>query len=260
MKDIDINMNDIDFIKIKNITTGYRVKETVSPHRHHNMEMHMIFNGNGYMEVGGELFSVAENTFIITFPEDVHRLIVDKGCKFISQYSTFFTLSEQNPEFYSMLKNNFRSGVQSKRGFAVFSEIERLLKSGDSLLMAAAEYHLNAFVLEAAKSADIIVTNQYVEVAQNYMWRYVAEKISLDKLCRHVGLEKSYFCRLFKQISGETPMQYFMRQKIELSKEMLSAGERNSDIAAAAGFADEFHFSRTFKKVTGISPRQYKDQ
>ena len=104
MNYIVINMNDIDFIKIKRIFAGYRVKETVSPHRHHNMEMHMIFNGNGYMEAGGELFPVAENTFIITFPEDVHRLIVDKACKFISQYSTFFTLPEQNPEFYSMLK------------------------------------------------------------------------------------------------------------------------------------------------------------
>jgi AraC-like DNA-binding protein len=92
------------------------------------------------------------------------------------------------------------------------------------------------------------------------MWRHVAEKISLDKLCRYVGLEKSYFCRLFKRISGETPMQYFMRQKIELCKEMLNAGERNSDIAAAAGFADEFHFSRSFKKITGMSPRQYKDK
>jgi AraC-like DNA-binding protein len=55
-------------------------------------------------------------------------------------------------------------------------------------------------------------------------------------------------------------MQYFMRQKIELCKEMLNAGERTSDIAAAAGFADEFHFSRSFKKITGMSPRQYKDK
>jgi AraC-like DNA-binding protein len=224
------------------------------------MEMHMIFNGSGYMEAGGELFPVSENTFIISFPEDVHRLIVEKGCKFISQYSIFFRLSEHKPEFYSMLKDNFRQGVQNSKGFTVFSEIERLWNSGDSLLMAAAEYHLNAFILEAVRSTDVITINQYVEVARNYMWRHVAEKISLDKLCRYVGLEKSYFCRLFKRISGETPMQYFMRQKIELCKEMLNAGERNSDIAAAAGFADEFHFSRSFKKITGMSPRQYKDK
>jgi AraC-like DNA-binding protein len=50
-----------------------------------------------------------------------------------------------------------------------------------------------------------------------------------------------------------------MRQKIELSKEMLRAGERNSDIANAISFADEFHFSRSFKKITGMSPREYKN-
>lgn len=260
MNYIGINMNDIDFIKIKAISSGYRVEKSVIPHRHMDMEMHMIFNGNGCMEAGGELFPVSENTFIISFPEDVHRLIVEKGCKFISQYTIFFRLSEHNPKFYSMLKENFRKGVQDSRGFAVFSEIERLWKSGDCLLMAAAEYHLNAFILEAFRETDVIMINKYVEVAQNYMWRHAAEKISLDRLCRHVGLEKTYFCRLFKQVSGETPMQYFMRQKIELSKELLKAGERNSDIAAATGFADEFHFSRTFKKITGMSPRQYKDK
>ena len=260
MNYIDISMNNIDFIKINSVSSGFRVKETVLPHRHLDMEMHMIFNGRGSMEVDGELFPVSENTFIISFPEDVHRLIVEKNCKFISQYTIFFSLAEHTPEFYSILKDNFRKGVQNSRGFAVFSEIERLWKSGDSLLMAAAEHHLNAFVLETARSADVIATNQYVEIAQNYMWRHVTEKISLDKLCRYVGLEKTYFCRLFKQVSGETPMHYFMRQKIELSKEMLNAGERNSDIASAVGFADEFHFSRSFKKISGMSPRQYKDK
>lgn len=220
----------------------------------------MIFNGSGYMDAGGELFPVSKNTFIISFPEDIHRLIVGKDCRFISQYSVFFSLSEGNPEFYSLLKDNFRKGVQSSRGFAVFSEIERLWKSGNSLLMAAAEYHLNAFVLETARSTDIIAINQHVEIARNYMWRHVAEKISLDKLCRYAGLEKSYFCRLFKQLTGETPMHYFMRQKIELCKEMLNSGERNSEIAEATGFADEFHFSRTFKKITGLSPQQYKQK
>lgn len=71
---------------------------------------------------------------------------------------------------------------------------------------------------------------------------------------------KPIFCRLFKKQSGETPMHFFMRQKVELSKEMLNSGERNSDIASVTGFADEFHFSRSFKKITGISPRQYRNK
>ncbi len=256
MKNIDINMNNIDFIKIERVGLHYRIRNKVYPHRHNKMEMHFITSGHGFMEVEEELLSFGENSFIITFPEDVHRLIPAEDCIFISQYTVFFDYTGD----IEILRCNFKHGIKNIKGTSVFQEVERHWNSGDDLLMASAGHRLTAFILELLSEERKVLSNSYIENAQDYMRRHVAEKVSLDKLCRYVGLEKSYFCRLFKQISGDTPMYYFIRQKIELSKEMLSAGERNSDIASATGFADEFHFSRTFKKITGISPRQYKDR
>ena len=256
MKDIDIKMNNIDFIKIDKVRLQYNIRKKVNPHRNEKMEMHFITSGHGFMEVEDELFPLAEKSFIITFPEDIHRLIPAGDCIFMSQYMVFFDYTGD----VEMLRRNFRHGVKSIKGASIFPEVERYWNSADKLLMASAEHHLTAFILETLSEEKTVMSNPYIEHAQNYMHRHVTGKISLDKLCRYVGLEKSYFCRLFKQVSGKTPMHHFMSQKIELCKEMLKAGERNSDIAAATGFADEFHFSRSFKKITGMSPRQYKDK
>jgi len=255
MKDIDINMYNIDFIKISKVNLQYRVNNIVRPHRHRKTEMHFITRGHGYMEVNGKLFPLAENSFIITFPEDTHRLITAKDCVFMSQYMVFFDLTAN----VDIMRRSFRQGVKSSKGVSVFSDVERHWNSGNKLLMSAAEYRLQSFIFELVGGGELAASNLYVEKAQNYMRNHVTEKISLNKLSRHIGLEKSYFCRLFKQVSNETPMRFLMRQKVELSKEMLNAGERNSDIAMATGFADEFHFSRSFKKITGASPRQYRN-
>jgi AraC-like DNA-binding protein len=255
MKNIDLNMYNIDFIKISKVDLQYRIRNVIHPHRHRKTEMHFITSGHGYMEVNGKLFPIAENSFIITFSEDTHRLIAAKDCVFISQYTVFFDLTAN----VDIMRRNFRHGIKSSKGALVFPEVEKHWNSGNKLLRSAAEYRLQAFIFELVGGGEIAASNPYVEKAQNYMRNHVTEKISLHKLSRHVGLEKSYFCRLFKQVSNETPMHFFMHQKIELSKEMLNAGDRNSDIAAATGFADEFHFSRSFKKITGISPRQYRN-
>jgi AraC-like DNA-binding protein len=258
MKNIDINMNNIDFIKILRVSPQYRTQNIIYPHRHYDMEMHFVTQGHGFMEVNDELFPLSENSLIITFPEDTHHLIAAKDCVFISQHVVFFKLTYNNPDFNTMLRSNFRQGIKNIKGVLVFPEVERYWNSGNELLMAAAEHRLTSFILEYIGAGELTTSNPYVEKAQNYMRNHVAEKMSLNRLSRHVGLEKSYFCRLFKQFSGETPMHFFMRQKIELCKEMLNAGERNSDIAAATAFADEFHFSRSFKKITGTSPRKYR--
>jgi AraC family transcriptional regulator, transcriptional activator for feuABC-ybbA operon len=256
-------MNNIDFIKIHNVSpmfrTGLRKRpgKGILPHRHAHMEMHLITRGHGSMEVNDELFPLHENDFIITFPEDIHRLITAKDCGFIVQYMVFFDVPE-NSNFASVLRRHFRQGLKSVKGVELFPEVERLWSSGVKELKAAAEHLLTSFILETIGAGETAPPNPYVEKAQTYMRNHVGEKISLDRLSRYVGLEKSYFCRLFKQLTGDSPMRYFMCQKIELAKEMLSTGQRNSDIASAIGFADEFHFSRSFKKITGMSPQRYR--
>jgi AraC-like DNA-binding protein len=223
------------------------------------MEMHLIICGHGAMIVNDESIPVFEDSLIVTFPEDVHHLVTAPDCAYMAQYIVFFNGVNKSETFGIKLRKHFHRGLKCPQAAAEIGKIEHLWKSGNESLTVAAEYRFNTLILELLEASSVSVSNASINKALDYMRFHIDKKISLDELSRYVGLEKAYFCRLFKRVCGESPLRFFMRQKIELTKEMLIAGKLHADIAASAGFVDEFHFSRCFKKITGMSPRKYRE-
>ena len=73
------------------------------------------------------------------------------------------------------------------------------------------------------------------------------------------GYSSSYFRKLFKEVTGLSPIMYFNRMRIEYAKTLLRQDSTLSikEIAASSGFPDPYYFSRVFKKITGYSPSDY---
>ena len=79
--------------------------------------------------------------------------------------------------------------------------------------------------------------------------------IPVARLADLVALSAGHFSRAFKQTFGDTPHGHVMRRRIEAAKTMMLRGaEPLSQIAYLCGFADQAHFSRTFRKLAGASP------
>ena len=84
------------------------------------------------------------------------------------------------------------------------------------------------------------------------------EFLSINEMADHVSLSTSYFRRLFKEVTGYSPIQYQNRIKINRAKDLILSGECNvSEAAFAVGFDNVFYFSRLFKKLTGINPSEF---
>ena len=82
---------------------------------------------------------------------------------------------------------------------------------------------------------------------------------NLDEAARETRVDKTYLCRLFQRFDNQTPYEYLTRLKMNKAAELLD----NSDVlikqvAAYVGFSDPFHFSRVFKNVFGVSPREFR--
>jgi AraC family transcriptional regulator len=85
-----------------------------------------------------------------------------------------------------------------------------------------------------------------------------AGKQSLRVLAADADVHPAHLARVFRQQFGYSVGEYVRRRRIEFACERIEAGEPLNDIAIQAGFANQPHFSRTFKAVTGLSPGQFR--
>ncbi len=99
---------------------------------------------------------------------------------------------------------------------------------------------------------------QWAHELDKYIQVNINSRISIADLAGHIGKSESFISHLFRTEFGQSPKQFILTAKINTSKNRLSDGVSVKDTALGLGFFDEFHFSRTFKKQTGISPSQYK--
>ncbi|MFC3282655.1 helix-turn-helix domain-containing protein [Litchfieldella rifensis] len=91
-----------------------------------------------------------------------------------------------------------------------------------------------------------------------YLDDHAAEEISLDELCDRSGYSPGHLIRAFKQHFGLTPHAYLINRRIQLGQSELKRGTPIAEAALNAGFSDQPHFQRTFKRLVAATPNQYR--
>lgn len=94
----------------------------------------------------------------------------------------------------------------------------------------------------------------------DYLDNHYNEKISLDRIAQNMYLSPVYISKIFKEETGESPINYLIKIRLEKAKDMLLAPDPDSikKIANDVGYEDAYHFSKLFKKYYGISPLHYR--
>ena len=88
---------------------------------------------------------------------------------------------------------------------------------------------------------------------------YFVMYISLAGVKFHV--EHSYFSRVFRQETGESPVLYITNKRMEKAKQYIQEGKKNlTEVAFMVGYDDYTYFSRVFRKNAGMSPREYRSR
>lgn len=86
----------------------------------------------------------------------------------------------------------------------------------------------------------------------------LTERFSLSELAISVGVSRYHFARLFRASTGHSPMQYFLRQRVQRGKVLLvREGYSICHVATLLGFCDQSHFTRTFRRLMGCTPSQF---
>jgi len=83
------------------------------------------------------------------------------------------------------------------------------------------------------------------------------QKITLRDMAAELGVSQYHLLRTFKRQTGIPPHVFRIQQRVERAKTLIRQGMALSEVAQATGFADQSHFSNTFKLYTAATPRQY---
>lgn len=102
--------------------------------------------------------------------------------------------------------------------------------------------------------------SRVVDAANFYAREHYAEEgFSVKKAARYVGMSSNYFVSMYKELAGQGFWDYVTQIRIRKAMELLSATEETvGSIARKIGYANEYHFSRKFKEITGSTPTQYR--
>ena len=103
--------------------------------------------------------------------------------------------------------------------------------------------------------------NPYINKCKKYVYKHLHEKIVISDIAKEIGLTESYLSDIFKKKEGITISAYIIKMKIYYAQNLLIYSEYNYDqIAYYFGFSSRSHFGSAFKKVTGQTPKQFRDR
>jgi transcriptional regulator GlxA family with amidase domain len=100
-----------------------------------------------------------------------------------------------------------------------------------------------------------------IKQAQEFIEKNITERISVEELAVRYAIGKRHFIRRFKKATNNTPIEYIQRVKIEAAKKQLENSHKNvNEVMYDVGYSDIKAFRTVFKKITGLSPIEYRNK
>jgi AraC family transcriptional regulator of arabinose operon len=176
-------------------------------------------------------------------------------------------------EFADLLYERYQDSFEQNASFIaysetrlnVFNDIQTLMERGFEMReMEIANIKFFDFISSLIYSKDIDPHFQEDDAVSNsieFMKTHLESIFSVEELALKHHLSTSHYSRLFRQKTGNSPIQYFNQLKIHKSCQYLYFTDKNiKEIGSELGFNDQYYFSRLFKKLMGISPAKYRSK
>ena len=233
-------------------------------------ELHYFLEGAGSFLNHRARYPIHPEALFLTGPHEFHSIIPDPQNvqkKPISYYAVLFTLDtgeELHPLLGSFLAGS-RNPIQLNSTYHFIFETILQFSRSPSMHQKKAAVHQLLSLLYAVygKERDSLppsgVGLHHVQKAIEVMKRGLKKKLTVESVAQTVGISKEHLIRLFQRHLHISPLQYALHLRIEAASGEVIGTERSiGEIAERFGFENQFHFSRVFKKCTGLSPTTYR--
>jgi len=249
----------LSFLEARAVEDGREV--CYGMHSHQTFSIGLVTGGRSEYRIGRVRHEVTAGAVVLMNPEETH------ACNPL----------EDLPWSYRMLYVDvpWLTGVQQGNGFTPYATVlstdpalYRQLKGLFDVLfdtesdVMSKEYAATAFFADLhhrlGQTCDPVGdTHSGLKRAAEFITSHCTRPLRLADICAASGLSPSYLVRAFKARYGLTPHAYQINRRIQYGQKELRRGRPIVDVALEAGFADQAHFQRAFKRHVAATPRQY---
>ena len=229
-------------------------------HIHDNYTICVTEEGVGEVYCQGEILRADPQNIILINPEAVHAgwalkghtwkyrvMYVDKKLmqRVVDEGTLFNKEVLKHPQLVNSFHITFDYFLRDNPREVREGEILRFLEG----LVEAATYKP-----DKAQSKERLT----IKAVKDYLREHYGENVSISELASMVGLSANYLIRTFRRTVGLPPHAYQMQVRIQEAKRALLGCKPIAQVALEAGFFDQSHLNRCFKRILGVTPKQYR--
>lgn len=252
----------------------YPAKHVIKPHQHDFYHLIFVLNGSGNILVGDSIHEMKINQLYLVKPNIRHGIYASKTRVLNTVEFKFWPGNEAASQMLMKLEDcNKNISITIRNVFVnIIEEIKRQNRYYEEVL----NLELMQIVYYLSRDSDIEVitleSNDKRDECESGLEKYNALKkvtnyikenywmeLSLSDLAAMVNLSPAYFCSLFKESYGISPINYLHNVRVECAKQLLEDTNKSvTDIAFEVGYQSIHYFSRYFKNHEGISPNDFR--
>lgn len=225
------------------------------------MALEYIVKGSEFLKINGKEYNPAKNDAIILTKYSDHEYFLEKNELLEKEWIVFDGELAENLIKIYIPQNEYCFYNCNLSHY--FEEINRIRKNyGDNYdkLTDNLSVVLHRMFIHIKNSLSESNYNLAQQI-QRYLDANIETKIDMDALSREFNYSKNQIIRVFKQEYGITPYKYFVERKIDVAKLYLSNTSHSvNDISKLLAFSDQNYFSSEFKRITSMSPTEYRKQ
>ena len=230
--------------------------------------LHVCTGGKGWFELGDKGIEVKQGRFFIMPAGQPHRYASDTASPWTIYWTHFKGTSSQY--YYQQLPVDSPIADIDSNTMDIVTQLYEhcfiCLESGFSirnLIHASTTFNqiLSCLFFYNPSYLPGISTPQFrvIESSIGYMRSNISRQIDLQQFADQANMSVPHYSRVFKARTDTSPIDYFIRLKIQMACQFLASGDKSiKQVAHALGYDDQFYFSRIFKKIMSSSPSQYQ--
>ena len=234
--------------------------------------LHVILSGKGTLTVNGQTQTLHFGQMFMTKPDDECSYRPDQEDPWTYCWMTF---DGENAQYYAE-SAGFKNDVFWQDCYVDYQEfnalVQRILNKpelslANDLMRLGVLFEYLSLAIESNYKSNQIVRHRheyapdvYVNHALDFIQKHY-DTIKVTDVARYIGINRSYLTNIFKKKMGVSPQEYLLQYRLDKgSKLLLETRMSIQEIAQKIGYENPLTFSKMFKSVYGVSPRNYRLQ